>query len=494
MFLYAIISIDMGKQKKSRLKKVLKYHFFTTGFFLFFYLVIGIFGGKQLLFSDIQNKGRVAGAMISAVVRSYGPPQIPVVSVSSGCTIKRAPFIQLDWPVDQDATSFDIYRNGAELMLGLNDNFYIDSNITSEIIYDYYVIANGPKGMETSETVSTSVSACPTITNPNVAVTIFEGNTLDYSSGIPKTTNKKPVFSGTTNIPNAILEIQVQSAQIIYATKFANENGFWQWIPPVELSEGTEILYVKAIDPIDDSITANASFQFIIEKKKQESDDDNNKHNQKAISPKQPIAVPGSSLVTVYPDEINSDQQPPQNFPKKPIDFEVNLESKAFIKGVSIGEDAYRGESLGVEISFTDVIEEGEPAILSYLLIDSDQKIVAQYSDSVFPKKNDIISKNIPLSYKLNLGKYKLQVNATIGNAVVSHENYFILKDRPIIKIGAGTIITYAEVVSHMGWVSIFCILLLVLIAMLTSWEHHLYKKSLFHITEKFLKQKGFIT
>ncbi|HLM83759.1 MAG TPA: hypothetical protein VK254_00915 [Candidatus Bathyarchaeia archaeon] len=431
--------------KKTRKKRVLSGGIFVLS-------LMAIFCSIQML-SFPENKARAANGLIRTTVRAYGPPEKPVVTAATGCTIQRTPSVRIEWPTDENATGFDVYRDNIEIMTGLTDNFYTDISIAKDGSYFYYVVAKGPEGVEISDSVAVIASPCPAIANPIVQVTAIEGSNTEDIGGMPQITEKNPIFSGTTNIPYAIVKLEIHSEQVIYAETTANEVGFWQWSSPVDLTEEIHTLYVTAIDPEYPTNITTTSFVFEIVNKsegageKKDGDDSSDDSDKKKTEEKKQASFAQGTIVSTSP-ENGSDKdvkEEDQADKQKEINFHISLVDEDYIEGISVNNIAYRGENMEVQVTFTDKVRENEKVLLSYLLISPDRETVEEYSDTVFPAKKATIIKSIPLWHKLNLGKYKFQVIASQNGIIVSRENYFILRDRPDSKEKLGRLSKFVQ-------------------------------------------------
>ncbi|MFA6183669.1 MAG: Ig-like domain-containing protein [Parcubacteria group bacterium] len=464
------------KDKKNKIMlKIFKLQLWITILFFLAYAVSIIFGGREVFLSDLINKKKVAGATVSAMVRIFGPPEKPLVSVLAHCNGAGLSVISLNWSNAVDATSYDIYRNGEEIANGLVDNFYLDNNIAEESNYSYYVIARGPAGIATSDTSDVLSQKCVIPEIPFVSIGIFEGKNLSNISGTPTTNNRKPIFSGSTNFENSLVEIKVLGNQSVFSSTQSNQNGFWQWAPLSKLSWGNYIIYVQILDSGNGNVLATNELYFKIKEDKSDGDEKSNSHKQT------------NNLGEIGFDIFDRTE------PSKPFDFDISLENEVFIKGVTMVGEAYRGENIKAIIDFDSVNANNIPIEVSYALMDPDRKIVAQYLDKIILKEGLILEKSIALPFDLKLGKYKLKISTTVNNITVSNESSFILKDRPILKIGANTTISLNDLVSNLGWLAVASTSFLSFFSLLALWEYHLYKRATFHITENILKRKKFI-
>jgi hypothetical protein len=463
----------MKSQNKKIVSKIFKIQLWITCLIFLAYLIVAFGKGDNFFANDFKNKKEVAGSVVSAMIKIFGIPGQPILSGQAHCDDILA-YIRLDWPTEEDAITYDVYRNGAVLALDLVDNFYLDGNVQDETSYNYYIIARGPGGQATSQTITVVTQNCNPLINPFVNINVFNGKNIINNDIIIETKNRKPSFGGLTNIENAIIEIEIRGEQIFYTTTNANQNGAWQWLSTINFSKGTYVVYVKAIDPADENIFADYFLSFKIKEDYQDEED---------VSERQEIFLASLSKE----DRKIYDKQ------KKPFDFDLSLENNVYIKGVNMSEEAYRGESLQVQLEFAEVSMVNKFIEISYSLMDANRNIVAKYSDKVMIKENMIVNKDILLPYNFELGRYGLKIDATVDEVTVSHEGYFELVDRPILKLGAVGYITYADIVSNLGWLAVFSTLFLGFFSILAIWEHHLYKRGMFHITEGILKRRGFI-
>lgn len=464
----------MEKKRKRVMLKFLKINLWITILFFLAYLLAAFGKGDYFFADDFRNKKAVAGSVVSAMIRIFGVPDAPTITGNYNCSPEGLSSIRLDWTTDEDATHYDVYRDEVLLIFDLTENFYVDQNVADEVSYDYYVVARGPAGSTASVTISIATQRCNSQLIPLVAITTFDGKNVFDDGQQFRTKNRTPGFIGTTNIENALIELEIQGEQSFFATTVANSNGTWYWVPNSNLKYGSYVIYVKAISPSDGSISANCFLFFDIYEDSSSEDEKDKKKETKQSSKAE------------RDDDFYQRKE-------KPFEFDLSLENSVYIKGVSMDEEAYRGESLKVGLQFSEITMENRFMEISYELIDPERAVVAKYSDRVLMKKNMLINKEIYLPYEFKLGEYRLKINATVDGLTVSHEGYFNLVDRPILRLGAVGYITYADIVENLGWLAIWSTLFLGFFSILTIWEHHLYKRGRFHITESILRKRGLI-
>jgi hypothetical protein len=69
----------------------------------------------------------------------------------------------------------------------------------------------------------------------------------------------------------------------------------------------------------------------------------------------------------------------------------------------------------------------------------------------------------------------------------------FRVKEKPFLILGERTSYTYAEFLSHLGWVVFASLLLLIVFGILLLFEYHLAGNLAVEISENNLKREGYI-
>ncbi|MFZ2154113.1 MAG: hypothetical protein WAV16_02670 [Candidatus Moraniibacteriota bacterium] len=464
----------MKNNKKKNIIKILKIQAWITGLFLVAYLLVLSFGESGVFLSDLNNKKRVAGAMVGAMIRIFGPPTQPVVSGNSFCDSNNLSVVRLDWVNVVDATSYDVFREGNSVADDITDNFLLDENLLNNFSYNYYVVASGPAGVANSEVINISTQGCEAPITYYVKIDDFEGRSMTSWAGTITTENQQPFFSGIASRADAWVELEIYGDNAFYAKTLTNQNGFWQWRFNSNLLVGNYLIYVKLLDLDGEIVLAQDSLNFEILAK----DEDNSEKKKK------------KEQIDLTLSDFSSTKQP---VVKKPFNLDISLSNDIYIRGVSVDREAYRGEGLGTSIDFSDVVVGGLPLKISYTLINEKNEIASHYNEEYILEKNLRVEKYIPLPLSLELGEYRLRIDASISGITVSDESTFILKDRPLLKIGATTYLTYHDLVGNLSWLFIGSTSFLSFFSIAAMREHYLYKRAVFHITEKVLKRRGFI-
>lgn len=119
-----------------------------------------------------------------------------------------------------------------------------------------------------SEEFSFEVFANPP---PSAQTQILDGVDLTTWKCVPQTTVRKPVFSGTTNISEALVKIEIRNKKkkkrYVIAETRADENGYWFWKNSRRLKRNSYTFVVTLIDPDDSSRNFSYSEYFKIVKK-----------------------------------------------------------------------------------------------------------------------------------------------------------------------------------------------------------------------------------
>jgi hypothetical protein len=468
-----------GKKLKKTgwIRKAAKAHACITVFFLVFYLVASIIADPRFLVRDFREKySSLADELqISVSLRVPGPPEKPLLSLATGCDGNDAPYINLNWNQTADTDSFDIYRDGLILVSNLSQTAYKDQNVLKHTSYDYKVVANGSAGSTESEIVSETTGDCQNVIVPYCSITSIGGVDLVSHPGEIKTDEKSPLFTGTTNIPNALIQITIGPGTIISATTSANQNGYWFWQTPEKLPPGHYDATVIATDPINGAITATVSANFQITEAKEQKKE---KEKEKKTS------FLGIAPFGKHPPEKLS--SPEEKISKTSIIVSVKNQEKI----------VYAGDKLNfrLELKTNDPFFTGNPRMFYFEVKDDHNKILTGFQDKIDFSKESFADRSINIPALSQSGRYRIIVKTYNGNALFVADDYFTLKELPLINLGGGTVITLTWLASFAGWI-LFCLLfILLLFLILLTFEHHLAKQALFQVTEKYLNRKGFFT
>ncbi|HWQ60492.1 MAG TPA: hypothetical protein VN420_05120 [Candidatus Fimivivens sp.] len=462
----------MGNRKKKNRawKKIAGAHLRISVWMFVTYLVLSVAYSPDFLLSDIRHKwSALADDTITITAKVLGPPKKPVVSGNPVCE-SGSLSVTLDWADDENTTTFDVLRDGSPLVSGLAVSAFIDSNVVVGTTYVYEVIANGPMGpgVAMSDPMSaTTPGECVVHFVPSLDIVSFDGKAISGSVGTPETENRKPIISGMTNIASAQVDLLVVGGPVsVSARVLANGNGYFSWRPPYDLAYGTLTVFVTASDPSDQSLTASKNLLFKIDEKKEEKH--SGSRGTTSINPVQPGSSDGSGLVQC----------------SVPLDFLLHTGSA----------DIYQGRELPylVEIGRVDSAYEGTEADATYQVVDKDGKIVLSSIGTVTLRKGNVVSASMAIPSYLRNGKYSLRAILRFGSFDVGREVSFTLLPLPVLDFGGGLRVTYAQLLSELGTISLLLLLLLLLWASLFAQEYFMFLESARRITERNLIRAGF--
>jgi len=461
------------------LKHVARLHAWVSGGLMALYIGLSVIYSPDFFLSDVRDKFRaLADDTIAITARVLAPPVKPVVTATPVCT-SGSLSVALDWADDENSVSFDISRDGLPLVTGLTTSEYSDAAVLNGTSYSYEVTAWGPMGpgSATSDPVIvTTPASCSTIFVPTITIQSFGGRSVSGYSGTPAISDRKPDFSGTTNIPNADITLLINGSTVISAMTSANVNGYWVWEPPIDLSRGAHTIFVTATDPGDSSVTVSANLSFRITKKK----DDGNGGGGSAV-------VPPAGSVPVIEAEKPEEQ---------PTESEVEtLQGVPFFMTLSVASpEVYQGRSLPFSMIFSDVSESlrGAEAIARYTVIDGNGRERTSFFENIVIDEGRILSSEAAIPPYFKEGKYRLKAEILVDRYNVSRERAFTVAPLPILSPGGGFIIMYAEFLSRLGVIALLLLLLLLLWVFVFSREYMLSLRALRHITERNLARAGF--
>lgn len=445
------------------------------------YIGLSVIYSPDFFLSDIRDKFRaLADDTITITARVLAPPVKPVVTATSFCNSGTGTLsVNLDWADDENSVSFDISRDGLPLVTGLTASAYSDSAVVIGTSYSYEVTALGPMGPGSalSDPVIVSTPAeCAITFTPELSIVSFGGRSVSGYSGTPAVSDRKPEFSGTTNIPNADIGILINGSTVVSAMIRANVNGYWTWKPPIDLPRGTHTIFVTATDPIDASVTVSASLTFRIMKKNSDDGQDGRKDVSAPITP------------------IGTESEPPRMFPESPGEAKPSAEDPFLVTFMLGSSEVYQGRHLPLSLAFSGVMERlrGASAIVRYTVIGRDGHERFSFFEDIVIDDGRILSSEAAIPPYFKGGEYRIVAEILVDRFDVSRERVFAVVPLPILSPGGGFVIMYAEFLSRIGAIAFLLLFLLLLWVFVFSREYMLYLRAFRHITERNLARAGF--
>lgn len=465
--------MKLRKKRKHFLRLATKIHAGFTVLMLLVYVGLGTFGGPEFMLRDMADKYSALASTTRLSIRIVGPPEKPVVTASPFCS-GSSPYIRLEWQYDVSTDTYDIYRDSEPLVTGVTDLFYDDGSVQKSTAYTYFVTARGLLGSNQSDDVSVTSNECYVPPDPTCEIKTIEGKSLSKYNGTPGITERRPEFTGTTNMDDAKIKIRVTGGPTITANTTANGNGYWSWTVPKKLDYGNHTIYVTATDPDDEDRDATDSQKFIILEKEGEVP-----------------AAPATPSVPAGPGE-----QPPAapEEPTIPKESEKTVPFEITLRVTNDDKLAWAGETLDLALEIKKdpgyEFEKGEE--ITYSILDENGGIVNEWSEKISAGNN--FQKKISLPKLMKPGSYKIGASITADGVTTGSQEFFKVKERPLINLGGGFILTYSELLKNLGWITFSMLAVLIIFLILLILEHHLSNQAVTQITEEILKRKKIIS
>ena len=509
----------MRKSRKKKriifLRKTTKIHASFTLLLIIFYVAVSLVWNPRFILDDARDKYAHA-ATIQILARVAGEPGQPIPSGQGQC-LRGVPYVSLSWNATSDTDTYDIERDFLALTTGLQTATYQDNAVLKNTTYAYIVTANGPKGSTASDPLSISVPACPVLSSPTCQIETIDTNQISALGQSFRTTDTEPTFSGTTNIPNAKIEITLEGKPTIFATTSANANGYWEWSVPQTLEIGSHIIYATALDPNDSTRAATDHFSFEIYIKNKTNN--NSSNNSSGGTTSTNTAVPSTNAAnTTSPGQPNFSSAP-QNAENPATPDEGQLpssekptQSAPFDLNIQVGNSrnvAYVGKDLEINSVIKNITCFAKNIKIDYDIFDQKNNKVASGSsqldcgsknagnfDLVSPALAQDLEQPIKLTLPKNLapGQYRIVLKIPQGDKIVAAEASFEVREVPLVTLTSGAEITPTQILRYTSWIIMAFLLVLFLFLILLVFEHRLAQNALIQITENYLARKGFTT
>jgi len=483
------------KKSKSLFHKIAHIHLKAASFLLIFYLMLGMLVDPRFLAYDFRQKYSALASSTSVTIslRVIGLPEKPTLNAEAGWE-SGVSFIDLSWNQTEDTTSFDLYRDSLPLVTGLTQTTYRDENIEKNTFYDYTVLARGPVGETFSDEVHIFSGDHEVYEVPNCQITALDS--LPFESAM-QTTNLTPVFSGTTNLENALIRIELTGPSTLIATTSANSNGYWSWSALENLSLGSYTISVTATDPENSLISAqtSGSFQLIVatsstDDDEEDGDEDDNHHEDNHTGSKKTSS--NEAIVPQTTTTVPSENPSPAKLNETPTIPIKNLFA-IFVSVTNPDKLVYADDDLLVstKIATADPNFENKPIDLHYTVLNDKNDSLINFSEKVVIPKNKTIGKNIHISNLIPTGKYRVVVSASDQNLTVAGEDFFQVKEYYLLNIG-NLQITLSQIMQSLSWIILVLICLLLFFFFLLGLEKFFISHAQRQITENLLSIKGY--
>jgi hypothetical protein len=246
-------------------------------------------------------------------------------------------------------------------------------------------------------TPSVSIEPDPAITIEKKIITLPDGRkapVVVYPDGYPQ-------FSGKTNIPGALIFLQIHSSQVIYATTVADDSGRWQWTSPTPITAGFHTINITAQNPGDSRIQISSSMDFFVQPQA----------NQAVVSPSPNLLQPAlgnrGNLFDVFVTIATRFKQ-----------FAPGEELIAQVKLVNFGSP---GHPVDVPVRYT--------------IENSGHRVIMESQDTVAVATQISLIKTFYTQATLAEGMYTLIVRVPTQDAIALASDTFELKGRPVVAL-----------------------------------------------------------
>lgn len=445
---------------KQKLRRYTKLHLLFTAILFGVYFLSCFFYNPDFFAKDIQSKIHVFADPIVVTGVVLAPPVTPVIQAQAFCIPQAV--MQLDWADDVNSTSYDVYRNNVPLVSGISVTEYQDTFISPAASYQYKVVAHGPMGtgIATSATVSiTSRHDCEGTTfTPSLSVISIGSQNISGDTTNNSVQDDTPRITGVTNIPGATISWSILGDTIITGIATVNANGFWEFTVPVELKDRNYILSITAYDQNNSNISANSLISFTLDAYHQSSQNTsghaqtgssaavNNQSNQANLGVISQSSSDGG--VSAGADQLNGGLGTTNNTSQStlsPLDFSVALGNQGQV---------YYGENMLVHIVVKNIQATPADALFTLIIRNAQGEIIVQESFTEALSNGQNIDKELFIPTVSEPGEYTLDVIARIGNFEVTRTNSLSIAELPFLRFGQGHVITYAQFLRNLGWVT----------------------------------------
>lgn len=455
---------SMQKKRHVRARKLARLYGVVTTLLFGVYFSAGFFVHPAFLFGDVRQKMRVLGDTVNVFARVLDPPQKPVVTGVGVCA-SGGPKIQLDWADDVNSTSYDITRDGLPLTTGVIASGYEDGAVSLGTTYSYVVTALGPMGPGFNESDSVSVTApseCTPDIVPAIEVQTFAGNAIAGTVNRHFTTDRNPRFTGTTNLLGARIDIvAVSNHETVMATVFANAAGYFEWSYSGRLDMNDYDVLFTATDIVNPALSATGRVKIGIEKELAEI-----KRRQQIVE----TATEG--FISEVPIQKRS-----------MLDVSVMLSGTEFYAGDIITA------TLRVGAVPSDFLGKSATVILS--ILDGEGKVINESTEDIILQSGFEWGREFKVPSSMVGQDYHVVGELVLPGYRVSREEAFQVLELPLFKLG-GTMVTYENVVSKIGWISFGFLFLSLWWLLLFVREYYLYAQSRRHIWGRDLHSAGY--
>jgi hypothetical protein len=216
--------------------------------------------------------------------------------------------------------------------------------------------------------------------------------------------NAQPVFSGHTDIPDALVKLQLHSSKVIQSTTTADSQGNWSWQSPAPILQGQHTLYIQVQDPNNPKNQAATAYNFYVD--------------FGSSAPAQPI-----ESTTGENGNMANASNPLANGSQLP-EIIIELQQQAAVQA---------GSQFSIHMQFLNfgTTSQTQPVALNYTIQDPSGNILLSSPETLNIAGQGIFSKIFTVAPNVAEGQYLLVVTAQTGAILTSASQAFAIGSSP---------------------------------------------------------------
>jgi hypothetical protein len=216
--------------------------------------------------------------------------------------------------------------------------------------------------------------------------------------------NTQPVFSGHTNIPYALVKLQLHSNETIQSTTTADSQGNWSWQTPTPILQGQHTLYVQVQDPNNPKNQASTAYNFYVD--------------FGSVAPAQPI-----ESTTGENGNMANASNPFANGPQLP-EIIIEMQQQVAVQA---------GSQFSIHMQFLNfgTTSQTEPVALNYTIQDPSGNILLSSPETLNIAGQGTYSKSFTVAPNVAAGEYLLIVTAQTGVVLTTASQVFAISSSP---------------------------------------------------------------
>lgn len=259
---------------------------------------------------------------------------------------------------------------------------------------------------------------------------------------------RRPTFSGTVDVPYALVRVQVFSSQSYTSVVQADSRGRWLWAPPEDLEEGDHLLVIQVFDPEGEALLSEETVYFALVAEE-----------GAAVAPRQTARIEDGGLIAARP------ALPPRASPAS-AEGDFILPDILFDLRVSIPKD-YRvikaGSSVVAQVSLINFSRDGraQDVTLYYKIVNPKDETILAQSETVAVATRFAFIKSFSTSLMLPQGRYQLIVELPYEGVTAVSSDTFEVSEGAVVTLPGGA--SFGATLAMQTLVGFFLLFLMVL-------------------------------